>query len=184
MTKHDVLEAIGKMIFPAGIEDAVYTLGDAVPDMAIQAFYPSFRWIDRDARIREDVIVLLTDRSLVRCRVKTNGFETVDYLGRLDVRQESRSVEVEGISLDSIAKWIVTRLEGPRSRGGDAVFERSLRISFVDDGFGGELVLPFWHDLDEADLDDKDDVASRVERFTTALVESLTQSGVARETPS
>jgi hypothetical protein len=79
MRKNDVLAAIGGAIFPRGLDDGVHTLRDAVPDVEIRAFYPSFRWIDRGKATRQDEVIVLTDRALVRCRVKTEGFSTVDY---------------------------------------------------------------------------------------------------------
>ncbi len=176
MRKQEVLAAIEKMIFPPGINDAVHTLADALPDIPAYAFYPSFRWVDTASQSREDVVLLLTASSLVQCRVSTDGFEVVDYRGR-DVRQDARKVEIAVWPVNSIRRLVLGRVEGARARHSEAPFEHSTRVQFGDGGSGDAIVLPFGHDLLGADQNDKADVHERVKRFGDALLK-LVAGGV------
>lgn len=175
MRKSEVLEAIGRSYFPEDLDNGVHTLEDAIPDVEICAFYPSFQWLDDQHRTRQDDLWLLTERALVRVRVTTVGLAAVDYMGQLDVRQESRSVEITGVSLDSVTGWASTRVEGPRARRSQATVERSLRINLTDGALGTVLEIPSPYDLDGADHNDKTEVNDRVEEFTRALIEVVAQ---------
>lgn len=174
--KQGVLEAIGKMIFPAGIHDAIHTLSDALPNISIYGFYPSFRWIDRGSRSREDVVLLLSQSALVRCRVITEGFEVVDFGGR-DVRQDTRKIETELLPLNAIRHLVLRRTEGPRARHGVASSETTARIDFGDGAPEQVITLPFDHDLLDADHIDRADVTEGVTMFGEALLNRLLEEG-------
>lgn len=170
--KEDVLKAIGGLWFPRGISDGVHLLDDAIPDLPIKGFYPSFRWIDPETWKREDLLLLLTDLFLFRCVVTTDQFELVDYFGRIDVRQASRSVEVSAVPVHSIKAWHYTVLEGPRARGSQPERAEKLRVEFDNGGvFGDSLELPFDHDLVGADHNDKEEVMRRVQLLVDALID-------------
>lgn len=176
MSKESLLESLRTMRVPFDVKDHAYLIEDALLDIPALSFYATCWWTDREAWDRRDVLIVLYGESLARYTVDTRGYEVVDVGGGVQLRYESRSVEIEFVPISGVLEVRMMKTEGRRGRFEEPADEPHLRILLDHEAFGGGLEFPIEEELEGRDRDDREAIFDRVRSFAAAVAERLAQS--------
>ena len=172
MNRQEVVAALEAMRYPKELRLGAEILADVIPDLDFIAMYPSFRHIDVEVWEREDLVLLLTDRALIRCVAESRGFESVTTGGRTRTRQDWRRTTLQVVPTNGITAVSVETEEGPHSDGQAAQTLVRLTIDLTSGSLGPQVTLPYPHDLAGADVNDRNALHKRLCTFADAMVAS------------
>jgi hypothetical protein len=178
MNRQGVVAALEAMRYPKDLRIGAETLADIIPDLDFSAMYPSFRYIDVEDWEREDAVLLLTDRALIRCAATSKGFESVTTGGRTRTRQDWRRTTLQTVQRRCVTGVSIETEEGPRSDGQAVQTLVRLTIDLDSGPLGSQLTLPYPHDLTGADDNDRDALHERLFTFAEAMITSLASASV------